>query len=475
MNRNIFNLLVSGLLTLSSQAYAYELPPSKLPFPIQADTKVLEEISNAVNAIADPAKKALVFISTSRTMQGQMDPFEFFFGDPSLRQRTPKQEGFGSGYMIDLEKGYILTNNHVIADADAISLKLADGKSYEGKVIGTDKDTDVAVVQISEKFDRSNLASLVLDDSDTLKVGETVIALGAPFLLEASVSTGIVSALGRGNLEITQIGDFIQTDAAINPGNSGGPLINTKGKVIGQNTAIFSKSGAYAGIGFAVPSNLIRRIATALINNGSVSRGLIGIRLDLLRDEWLASLNLPKDTKGVIVVEIIPGGPAQKAGLESGDVIVGIDGKEFVPHQLPNIIGLKSPGSNIELTFYREGKKRTITVEVGTEQSMSVASVGHARKGNVDVNPFGFQAAPLNDKARSQYNVQSKSGLIITHIEPKSPSWKSGLEEGDVILGVNGKRVQNPKDFEQVAKGKDLVLLHIERKGRFYFVTLKGS
>src|SRR3989338_8044634 len=164
MNRNTFNLLASSFLALSSRGYAYELPPSRSPVAIQADTKILEEISNAVNAIADPAKKALVFISTSRTMQGQMDPFEFFFGDPSLRQRTPKQEGFGSGYLIDLDKGYILTNNHVIADADTISLKLSDGKTHEGKVIGTDKDTDVAVVQISEKFDRSNLASLVLDD-----------------------------------------------------------------------------------------------------------------------------------------------------------------------------------------------------------------------------------------------------------------------------------------------------------------------
>ena len=349
-----------------------------------------------------------------------------------------RSEGLGSGFIIDLEKGYILTNNHVVDGADEIDLKLANGLSYKGKIMGHDSNTDIAVVRIEDdKFSKKDLEALVLGDSEKLHVGAFVVALGAPFGLEASISFGAVSALGRGSLQITQMGDFVQTDAAINPGNSGGPLVNMDGKVVGINTAIFSKSGGYNGIGFAVPSNLVRRIANNLINNGKVSRGYIGVHFQALTDEIKTSLNIPKKTKGVIVAQVEKDGPAGKAGVKPWDVIVAIDGKNLAnDRDLVSRIGLKNPGTKTKLSIVRDGKEKTLNLVIGTYPG----SEELADSGNEDANSF---------KSTLGMNFTFKeSGLIVSRLEKKSPA-AGRLLPGDIILSVDKTDFRKAKNLKQ--------------------------
>ena len=259
-------LYLSTTLLMPFQGFSYEIPRAPANTNVSSNIKALQQMSEGISELAANANKAVVFVSISKTIKGmpfgEINPFEFFFGPqfrghPRGQAPERKQKGVGSGFIIDLKKGLILTNNHVIEGADEISLKLANGETYDGKVLGRDKNTDVAVVKIKDKkYNRKGLGVLNLADSKKTKVGQFVIALGAPFGLEASLSFGVISALGRGNLQITNLGNFIQTDAAINPGNSGGPLLNMDGQVIGINTAIYSRSGSSAGIGFAVPAAL---------------------------------------------------------------------------------------------------------------------------------------------------------------------------------------------------------------------------
>ncbi|NDA64023.1 MAG: hypothetical protein EBX50_18650, partial [Chitinophagia bacterium] len=282
-------------ITTTPQIFAYSLP-SNSEKPLNDENIVaLQKISKGVSTVAKHAEKAVVFVSVYKTVRGlppgMIDPFEFFFGNPGMPRRgEPKQqrreEGLGSGFIIDLNQGYIMTNNHVVQDADEIQLKFPNGDTHEAKIVGRDPNTDIAIVQIKERsFNKNGLSQLVLGNSDDVDVGDFAVAVGAPYGLEASVSFGIISAIGRGSLSITQMGNFIQTDAAINPGNSGGPLLNATGQVIGVNTAIYSRSGGYNGIGFAVPSNLARRIAEQLIGGGKVTRGYIGVGLQPIDSE----------------------------------------------------------------------------------------------------------------------------------------------------------------------------------------------
>lgn len=480
----------SFFLTLSSHATlasTYEIAPASTPVKIDANTTALKEISQALEKLAETSKKSLVFISVSKTMRGQqyIDPFEYFFGrqgpmGPPPPQ--PRQEGFGSGFFIDLDKGYILTNNHVVENADKITLKLANGKTYDGKIVGHDKDTDVAVVQVIDKnFSREGLSFLVLDDSDKVSIGSFVVALGAPFLLEASITFGIVSAVGRGNLKLTKMGNFIQTDTAINPGNSGGPLINMDGKVIGINSAIFSQSGAYAGIGFSIPSNIARRIATSLINKGSFYKGYVGISYEPVREEWTKSLDLPKGTKGIIIAEVLPGGPAHKAGLEAGDVVVAIDGQGFDSDNLTSIIGLREPGSPLKFTLYRQGKKHDVEMKVATADALKQAIPASANApkpralANQDLSRFGFALAPVDEKLRAQYGFSSKTGLVIVYLEPVSVAWSQGFREGDVITRVNNKTVTSLKDFDAITRGHSMLVMQVDRKGRSLVTELKSE
>lgn len=493
----VLTSFIAGLWTIYSSNLVsapkgnYELPAANTQIAINADTTVLKQISKALGSIAEGSKKSLVYISISKTLKGpqmgQVDPFDFFgLGDrfPGLTP-PPKQEGLGSGFIIDVSQGYILTNNHVVEDADNINLKLSNGASYEGKLVGRDKFTDVAVIKIDDKnFDRNGLGALVLDDSDKASVGEFVIALGAPFGLEASISFGVISAIGRGSLHITRLGNFIQTDAAINPGNSGGPLVNMDGKVLGINTAIFSKSGAYNGIGFTVPANIVRHVATSLINDGKTQNGYVGIYFppEPLKEDAIALLKLPKGTSGYYVTQVAKGGPAQKAGIEEGDVIVAINDKKVGSQEgdLANIIGFMKPGDKAAITFYREGQIKTVSFAIGAfpGEGAEIASddkedQSGSKSSRKAKNPYGLLTSPITPELRSRYGLERHQGLVITGVMQGSPASKAGFGEGDVIVAVNGRKLTKVAELEKILNSSETVLLHFDRKGSLYFVPLK--
>ncbi len=468
-----------ALLANPQLALSYSFPDAKDPLVNSSEVSQLNAISKGVSALSQKASTGIVFVSIAKTVQ-YVDPFEFFFGDrfdnrggpPSLRERGhPQQEkrsaGLGSGFIVDLEKGYIITNNHVIDGADEITLKLANGQSYDAKVIGQDENTDVAVVQINDKnYDKTGLSELSLANSDEVDTGDIVIALGAPFGLEASASLGIISAKGRGNLNITRLGNFLQTDAAINPGNSGGPLLNTNGHVIGMNSAIFSKSGGYAGIGFAVPSNLVRSIAEQLATKGKVERGYIGVNLQPLDPNLAKSFDLPKGVTGSLVADVVKAGPAEKAGLQPGDVVIAVNGKETPDtSDLINEIGLMPPNSEANLTVFRSGKKRTFKVKIGHFPG-SPSKITTSSKSDAEVDKdYGFSVAP-ND---------SGLGVVITNIDnnPKSPANRADLQPSDVIVSVNNAIIKTPNDFWKILKSSSRVTLRVKRGDGYFFVVLK--
>ncbi len=462
----------------------YDIPPASTPVPLKTSTEVLKQMQASLIAIAEETKKALVFVSISKTVKEQMmgDPFEFFFGQgPRSRGELPPQiqKGLGSGFFIEIEKnGYIVTNNHVVDDADEIEVKLANGKSYPAKVLGKDPNTDVAVVEIiDKKFDRTGLGALVLGDSNTLQVGAIVMALGAPFGLESSVSTGNVSAIKRGSMEITRLGDFIQTDAAINPGHSGGPLVGIDGKAYGMNTAIFSRTGANNGIAFTVPANLVREIASSLINEGTVTGGFLGVEIQSLKEEYAEVLGLPKGTSGVMIARVAPDSPAKKAGIVENDILTEINDERIKgDNEFVSVIGLTKPGTTLSLTVYREGSKKKIPVVVGafpTTNEIASDSPKGEKQAKAE-NSFGLTIAKITPSLKKQYGFESRTGLVVTKVEANSPAAQARISEGFVILAINGQRVNDPEVFNKfLKKQQGLILLHIEKEGEYFFVPVR--
>ena len=473
-------LWVALLLAATNVGLAYDLPRNNRSGLKSSALKELQKISREIAIIAKHARKAIVYVSTSKTIEmpfGYSDPLEFFFG-PNYRRRNQerpkrKQEGLGSGFFVDLKRGYILTNNHVVADADEISLKLANDEVYNGSVVGRDSNTDVAVIEIKDKnFNRRGLQSLVLGDSSKLVVGDLAFALGAPFGLEASLSFGIVSAVGRGNLNITRMGNFIQTDAAINPGNSGGPLLNDAGLVVGLNTAIYSRSGGYNGIGFAVPSNLVRRVAEQLINDGRVQRGYLGVQLQVISPDLHKSLRLPSDVKGALVSQVMRGEPADKAGFRAGDVIVAVNNRkiENVP-ELISIIGLIKPGVKAKVDIYRGARPKTIYVTIGAYRDEKQVRRSADSSGGGGI--FGMTLSRVSDRLRKQYGFDSRQGLVVVDVASNSPASRSGLQRGDVLLSINGEKIKNTRSFRKQVNAASRPHIRIERQGQFLFVALR--
>lgn len=471
------SVLVLASLLMSS----YTLPTPKAPIVDSPEVTQLHSISKGISAISKKASDGVVFVSISKTIN-YVDPLEFFFGE-QFRDRggngnneRPNQEkksaGVGSGFIVDLDKGYIITNNHVIAGADEISLKLANGSNYLAKVVGQDETTDLALVQINDKkYKRENLTQLSLGDSDSAMVGDLVLALGAPFGLESSISLGIISAKGRGNLDLTRIGNFIQTDAAINPGNSGGPLLDASGHVIGVNTAIYSRSGGYNGIGFAVPSNIVREVVEQLIGKGKVERGFIGVTLQPLDSDLASNFGLPKDSKGCLVAEVSLDSPAQKAGLEPGDIIVSIDGKATPDSNvLINIVGLTKPGKRVDLEYYRDGKKRNTQISLAEYPGAQVAA---SSKGGVGLEKeYGLMVQELDDNLKKKFYIRSRQGLVVTDVAQGSPANRAQLRVGDLILSVNNRLIKSRAEFQQQLKTSNKSILRVEREGSFFFTAL---
>ncbi len=441
---------------------------------------ILSRTDKAMDELTAATKPAVVNISFEQTVTAQPmqnpffdDPFfRHFFGGPSDNQggkpRKYKQRGLGSGVVVGRE-GYIITNNHVVQGADEIVVKLSDKRQFKGKVVGADPRTDLAVVRISA----GKLPYLELGDSDNTKVGDRVIAIGNPFGLNQTVTSGIISAVGRADVGIADYEDFIQTDAAINPGNSGGALVSMKGELIGLNTAIFSTSGGYQGIGFAIPSNMIKVVMESLIKNGKVIRGWLGVGIQPLTPELARQFGL-KSEKGVLVSEVTEGGPARKAGLQRGDVILQYGGKDLSSiSEFRNMVAREKPGNRVTLKILRNGKEESVTVEIGELPSKLPAETGEMSTGF-----FGIHVQDISAQQKKMMGIPARiNGVVIVGIEEDSPAG-GVLQAGDIIREINRNKITNMNDFNAVVakiKSKQDVLLLIYRNGTSLFITLSSQ
>ena len=434
--------------------------------------KALAEISCAV-------KPALVNISTTRTVriQGGMDLFDDpffrqFFGDNFNRQhqqpRERKSAGLGSGVIVS-QDGYIVTNFHVVKDADEIKVTLSDKREFKGRVIGSDPKTEISIV----KIEAIGLPTVTWGDSDKLEVGEIVLAVGSPYGLNQTVTMGIVSAIGRANVGIADYEDFIQTDAAINPGNSGGALVNVKGELIGINTAIYSTSGGYQGIGFAIPSNMIKSIMDSLVKKGKVVRGWLGVSIQKITAE-LSKQFSNKDESGVLISDTTENGPADKAGIKRGDIIIEYDARKVEePYQIRNMVANNTPGDEHIIKVMREGKPLTFTVVIGELPVDLQGEPGDYQ------NAFrGIGVQDITPELAKKMNIPGRiKGVIVTDVEESSPA--SGiLTQGDVIQEINRKRISTLKEYQDIAskinKDEDILVL-IFRNGSSVFLTLSNK
>lgn len=420
--------------------------------------------------------KGVVNISTvreARVVEGA-DPFGFDerhaeifrrFGFPFPFGGGPRQEperrGTGSGFIISAD-GLILTNHHVVDGADEIKVRLTDNREFTGKVLGSDAKTDIAVV----KIDAKDLPYLTMGNSDELKVGEWVAAIGSPFGLDNTVTSGIVSAKSR-KLPSDQYVPFIQTDVTVNPGNSGGPLFNMKGEVVGINSQIFSTSGGFMGLSFAIPSNLAMQIKDQLVKNGKVTRGRIGVVIQSVTQDLAESFGM-KTPKGAIVSQVEKDGPAAKAGLQEGDIITAVNGRAIDDSvDMPVIIGSMAPGSIAKLSIIRNNKDMTLDVKV--EEAPNESASSNASK-TAAANKLGVTVRPLNDEEKAKAETE---GLLVT--ESTGAARKAGIREGDIIVNVNGVKIKKTDDLARVLeKNKNLRVLVQRRDGRIFIpVRLK--
>jgi serine protease Do len=439
-----------------------------------------KSLGQAFVEVAKKVQPAVVNVNTEKTITMKPwerfgddffkgSPFEDFFrgfGSPRERGKEyrQKQRGGGSGVIVDKE-GYILTNNHVVEGADKVKVRLNDGREFTATVKGQDSRTDLAVLHIKAK----DLPAATLGDSDKLDVGEWAIAIGSPFGLEHTVTVGVISAKGRSGLGTGTYEDFIQTDASINPGNSGGPLINIDGEVIGINAMIIQPG---TGIGFAIPINMAKQILNDLIKQGKVVRPWLGISVQDLTPEMMEYFKV-KEKEGVLVGQVYPGTGAEKAGLTSGDIIKSVDDKAIKnANELVKEIQKKKVGQKIKLTLLRDGK--TMTIEVTTSSMPDKSELSKEKEGE---EKLGARIQELTPQLALKYQISGvKRGVIITGIEEGSPASEIGLEEGDVILEVNRKKIETLKDFEKAVKDASIekgILFHLHRKGSSFFLTYK--
>ena len=409
------------------------------------------------------------------------DPFfKRFFGDELFRRfEAPKdrrERSLGSGVIADAN-GYIITNNHVVSKADEIRILFSDKRSLTAKVVGTDPKTDIAVI----KVDAKDLPTIPWADSDKLQVGEYVLAIGNPFGLNQTVTMGIVSAVGRANVGIAEYEDFIQTDAAINPGNSGGALVNARGELIGINTAIFSQSGGYMGIGFAVPSNMVRSVMDQLIKGGKVVRGYLGVSIQELTSDLARQFGVT-ETRGVLISDVLADSPAKRAKLERGDVIVEFDGRTVEnPTQFRNLVAQTPIGKKVRVKFLRGGKERDLEVTIA-EQPKTIAQAespgdeeGEARASGAFA---GMDVRELTPELARRFNLPraDKGGVIVARIAEGSPAGEAGLQGGDLITEINRKPIANLRDFQSVTgslAAKEPALVLVIRNGRNFYLTIK--
>ncbi|MDB5984978.1 MAG: DegQ family serine endoprotease [Nevskia sp.] len=446
--------------TTSPSAVHADIPPAVLG-QVQTPTGPMPSLAPMLKNVLP----AVVNIAVTSKVEVQnplmQDPFfKRFFNVPDQAPQEQEAQAIGSGVIVDAAKGYVVTNNHVIDQADSIKVKLNDDREYDAKLIGKDPESDLAVLQIKAE----DLKQLAIADSDALQVGDFVVAIGSPFALNQTVTSGIVSALGRATPDGGDgIQDFIQTDASINPGNSGGALVNLKGELVGIPSQILSRSGGNMGIGFAIPTNLVKSVMTQLIATGSVNRGRIGIGIQPLNPQLAKAFGL-KDTHGALVTQVTPGSPAAKAGIKVKDVIISANGREIVnAQQLHNTVGVLSVGDKINLKLIRDGSPKEISVEVGKAPEKVVAATGKVTKSKL----AGVTLGEVTDG--------DSKGVQITAVDPASAAARAGLRPGDIIVAVNNKPIAGVDDFNSTAgSSKDgQLLLQVQRGNGMFFLVLQ--
>jgi serine protease Do len=457
-----------GVTNAASQAPLWTERPAARSAPVAAPDWV---------TLSKAAKPAVVNISSLRTAEsrptvpqfkgrpGERSPEDFFrrFFEDVPRRPT---RAVGSGFVLSAN-GYIVTNNHVVENATGIQVKLADGRELDAKVVGRDPKTDLALL----KVEASGLPVIPVGDSNALQVGEPVMAIGNPFGLEQTVTTGIVSATGR-VIGSGPYDDFIQTDASINPGNSGGPLINSRGEVIGINTAIFSQRGGSVGIGFAVPSNLAKSVISQLAASGKVERGWLGVAVQPLTKDLARGF---QRTDGALVASVVEGSPAEKAGVKAGDIIVEFGGKKVAKSgELPTVVADTRAGSEVPIVVVRDGKELRLTVRIARLEDDTVAT--KAAEVQVDgKNNLGLAVQPLTPPMAAELGLKVKQGVLVRDVTPGSRAGEAGIRAGDVILEVNRQAVRTAEDLktqlDKQAQGAPILLL-VNRDGSALFLAI---
>ncbi len=446
---------------------------------LSAQNSVLQQFSEAFADVAENARPAVVTIITDKVISlEKFENFGFFFYQPNHpRQKEFKTNALGSGVIIDADNGYILTNNHVVDEMDGIRVKLIDKREFDAIIIGTDPKTDLAILQI----DADNLNDIELGNSDKIRVGEWVLAVGSPFSenLSHTVTTGIVSALGRSNIMNTQsYEDFIQTDAAINPGNSGGALLNMEGELIGINTAI--ATGGYEksnrGVGFAIPSNMASRVMRDLIDKGYVTRSWLGVFIQELDNETAQALDI-STRNGALITDVVEGSPAEKGGIQEGDVIVAFNDEPIAdPANLKNVVSLSSPNSLNRVKVIRDGSPKTVKIVL---EELPDNPQQYATRERVKPNEFGLQLKKITNSLKEKYDLKEKDALVVTRIDPNGEAYDNGIREGDIIKRVGTEKVTSVKHFNRLvekSREKSAILVLVKKPNggsRFYTLNFE--
>ena len=448
------------------------------PTTIHAKTTGIFSAPENFSSLAEMASPSVVNIRTVKIIKGGGPVFRHFFRGPKNgedpfqdffdkffgeeNQREFKQRSLGSGFIIDKD-GYIVTNNHVVENAEKIKVKLKDGKEFDAEIIGRDPNTDLALIKISPE---NNLPALMLGNSNELKVGQWVVAIGSPFGLEHTVTAGIVSAKGR-VIGSGPYDDFIQTDASINPGNSGGPLINMDGEVVGINTAIIAGG---QGIGFAIPVNLAKGIVAQLKKYGDVTRGWLGVAIQDISGEIAEYYGLG-NRKGVLVTEVFPNDPADQAGIKPKDIILDIDGKKIeTSRALTSIIANKAVGEKVSILVFRNGKKKTMTVEIAKRKDTKL-SVKQNKKMHED--ELGVRVADITGEIARRFNITESGGVIVIGVDPKSKASEAGIMVGDIIKEINHTAITAEKDYKKMIlniKSGETIQMFIRRMNSGFIV-----
>ena len=428
--------------------------------PAQLKGQALPSLADMVEQVTP----AVVNISTSSKVNISQNPlfndpfFRRFFDIPNQPQQS-RPQSLGSGVVIDAEKGYIITNNHVVGRADEITITLRDGRELQARLLGSDPEADVALLQVPAK----GLTAIKLADSSELRVGDFVVAIGNPFGLGQTVTSGIVSALGRSGLGIEGYEDFIQTDASINPGNSGGALVNLDGELVGMNTAIIAPggSGGNVGIGFAIPINMVQQIINQLVEHGEVQRGVLGVVTQDLTMDLAEAFNL-KERKGAVISKVIPDSAAAQAGLEVGDVVVEVNGRKIKnAMDMRNAVGLVRIGQHLNIKLLRNGQAMTLKAKIQEPKQQTVAGE------KISPRLAGAVIGQLPDN-----DDESINHIVILDVAQGSPAWYARLRKGDEILSVNRKPVKSLEQLKKIS-GKGQLLLNIQRNGTALFILLK--